>query len=79
MTMIQVQLEESLVARSRQIAAQRNTTLEDLVQEFLAQLSTSSNEDPLWSMFAHEPELLDQIVETALETRATRPWRTPHA
>ncbi len=79
MTMIQVQLEETLYARSRQIAAQRNTTLEALVREFLAQLSVSSSEDPLWGMFAHEPELLDQIVETALETRSMQPWRAPHA
>ncbi len=78
MTMLQIQLDEALYTRSLEIAAQKNTTLEELVREFLAHLSTTVK-DPLWGMFTHEPELLDDIVAAALKTRATQPWRTPHA
>ncbi len=40
----------------------------------LTSRSTLEN-DPLWGMFSHEPELIDEIVQNAMRDRRTTPLR----
>jgi hypothetical protein len=77
METVQLQLDEETLARARRLAAARHVTVEELLKEALAQLETSaSTDDPILGMFAHVPELMDEIVEEAMQARERHPLRS---
>jgi hypothetical protein len=76
MKTIQLQLDEQTLERAWQIAKIRHRTLEELIQEIIGQLAEAeAANDPFLGMFAHEPEWVDQIVESVMKAREDHPLR----
>jgi len=76
MEQIALQLDEQTLARARRLAESRHSTLEALLAALIEQLNESETRgDPLLGMFAGEPELLDQVVEAAMQAREEHPLR----
>jgi hypothetical protein len=70
MKTIQLQLDEQTLERARRIAKIRHRTLEELIQEIISQLDeTEAANDSFLGMFAHEPELVDQVIESVMKAR----------
>jgi hypothetical protein len=79
MKTIELHLDDDMAERLRRLADARQVTLEELIQQTLAQLGAlEETEDPLWGLFADEPELIDEVVELAMQSRENRPWRADH-
>jgi hypothetical protein len=73
---IELQLDEQTLAHARRLAAARHVSVEELLKEALSHLGVPPTvEDPITGMFADEPELLDQIVEEAMQARERDPFR----
>jgi uncharacterized protein YprB with RNaseH-like and TPR domain len=80
MKTIQLQLDEQTFERAWRIATLRPRTLEELIQEIISQLGeTEAANDPLLGMFAHEPELIDQVIESAMKARSALDVVSVHA
>jgi hypothetical protein len=76
MTIVELQLDEKTIERAQRVALHRQSTLEDLLQELIEVLAGSGPvDDPFLGMFAHNPELIDQIVESAMAAREQHPLR----
>ena len=76
METIELQLDEQTLERARQFAESRRCTLEELISEIIGQLGTAGAEsDPFLGMFAGEPELMDQVVASAMKAREDHPLR----
>jgi predicted transcriptional regulator len=83
---IQIQLDQETIERVRQLAQERQTTPEEVIRDLVQQAeakqsvrTTASSEavdDPLWGSFADDAEILDQIVEEAMQARERR-WLPP--
>ena len=70
MERIELQFDEQTLARACQLAASRRVSLEDLVKELIEQSRMPvAGKDPWIGLFADEPELVDQVVEMAMEAR----------
>jgi hypothetical protein len=68
---IELQLDEQTLAQARKLAAARQVSVEEVLKEALSHLSVPSPaDDRITGMFADEPELLDQIVEEAMQAGA---------
>jgi hypothetical protein len=85
METIELKLDEQTLRRARRLAASRGVSLEDLVGELLSHAATASPndgsaevEDPLWGMFRADADLLDRIVEDAMQARELDPLRLEH-
>jgi hypothetical protein len=73
---IELYLDEQTYEQAQKVAQARFSTLEALLTELIQHLALiESQVDPLLGMFAAEPELLDQVVETALAARESQPLR----
>jgi len=80
MAMIELQLDEQTLERARRVARLRRSTLEALIKEIIALLAlVEEADDPIMGMFAQEPELIDQVVESAMAAREADPLRLPNA
>lgn len=78
METIELQLDDQTAERLRRLASARRVTLEELLQETISQLGeTAEKDDPLWGLFADDAELIDQVVEGAMQAREERPLRAP--
>lgn len=67
MKTVEIQLDEQTFAKAEQFASSHKCTLEDLIKDIIEQLGISEPiEDNIIGMFADEPELLDEIVESAM-------------
>jgi hypothetical protein len=78
METIELHLDDQTAKRLRGLADARQVTLEELLQETIAQLgATVEGDDPLWGLFAEDAELLDEVVEGAMQAREERPLRAP--
>jgi hypothetical protein len=76
MERIELQLDEQTLTRARRLAVSRHSTLEALITALIEQLDeTEAPGDPLLGMFAAEPELLDQAVESTMQAREEHPLR----
>ena len=76
METIELKLDEQTLERARQLAAARHVTLEELLKEALVRLNPpTAREDSVLGMFADEPELLDEIVEEAMQARERDSFR----
>jgi hypothetical protein len=75
---IELQLDDETAERLWRLASTRRVTLMELLQEMIAQLGgTAAEADPLWGLFADDAELIDQVVEVAMQAREQRPLRAP--
>jgi hypothetical protein len=78
METIELHLDDQTAERLRRLANARQVTLEELLQQTIARLGVNSEEDdPLWGLFADDAELMDQVVEAAMQAREERPFRAP--
>lgn len=76
METIELHLDEETLERARRLAASRRVTVEDLLREALARLGTPpTTEDPILGLFADVPDLMDEIVEEAMQARERHPLR----
>jgi tRNA(fMet)-specific endonuclease VapC len=67
MEKIELQLDEQTLARALKLAASRQCTLEELVKEIIEKMEVSETADePFLGMFADEPELIDQVMVSAM-------------
>jgi hypothetical protein len=72
-----LRLDEETLARARRLAAARQVTVEELIKEALARLETpAAPDDPVLGMFADVPDLMDEIVEEAMQARERHPLRS---
>ena len=70
MEKIEIQLDDQMARRIRQLADSRRCSPEQLVKEVIEQLAVAeTGTDPFLRMFAQEPELIDRIVESAMRDR----------
>jgi len=71
MEKIEIELDKQTLEDAKLLAAARQRTLPELVAEVINLLgSTKVTKDPWMGLFAHEPELVDEIVEEAMKNRA---------
>lgn len=76
MEKIEIQLDEQTLARALKLAASRQCSLEDLIKDILEQMEVSETaSDPFLGMFAHEPELIDQVIASTMMAREAYPLR----
>ncbi len=74
MERIELRLDEKVLARALKLAAVRQCSLEDLIREIIEQMEISETaDDPFLGMFADEPELIDQVMESTMVAREARP------
>jgi antitoxin component of RelBE/YafQ-DinJ toxin-antitoxin module len=76
METIKIKLDEQTLARALQIAESQQCSLEELIRGIIEQIK--SNEylnDPFMGMFANEPELVDQILESSMKDRESHTLR----
>jgi hypothetical protein len=79
MTIIELQLDEKTLERAQRVATRRHSTLEGLLKEIIEFLAGPEPEEDLYlGMFAHDPELMDQVVESAMAAREKHPFRAPN-
>jgi hypothetical protein len=77
MTTIELQLDEQTLERARRVAMLRRSTLEALIKDIIDLLAMAERtDDPILGMFAQEPELIDQVLESAMTARETHPLRS---
>lgn len=76
MATIELELDESTLEQARRLAESRQYTLEEFLKELIEQLDTAeTTEDPFLGMFRAEPELVDQVVTSAMAGREAHPLR----
>ena len=76
MKTIEVQLDEQTFERAQRLAEARRHTLESLIAEIIQHLAAIGiKADPLLGMFADEPEVIDQVLESAMMAREAHPLR----
>lgn len=79
MTIIELQLDEQTLERAQRVATQRRSTLEALLVEIIELLAGAKGAtDPILGMFAGEPELIDQVLQSAMSAREMHPLRSPN-
>ena len=70
MQKIELQLDEEILARALKLAASRQCSLEELIREIIEQMEMSETaHEPFLGMFADEPELVDQMMESTMMAR----------
>lgn len=79
MTIVELQLDEQTLERAQKVAALRRSTLEALIAEIIGLLAgDQESDDPLMGMFSQEPDLMDQVINSAMSARETDPLRVPN-
>jgi len=74
MEKIELQLDEQTLARALRLAEFRRCSLEELITEIIEQMEVSETaDDPFLGMFADEPELIDQVIESIMMAREAHP------
>lgn len=73
---IQLDLDPELLKRARRQAAMRLWSLEELFSAMLTRFE-GAPKDSLLGLFADEPELMDQVLESIMKDRERMPLRTP--
>lgn len=70
MERIEIELDEETLARARKLAAARRCSLDELVSAFIQQeTKPATSVDTILGMFADEPDLLDEVVGSAMQAR----------
>ena len=67
----------STAERARRVATLRQSSLEALIREIIDLLAGAEETgDPLVGMFAREPELIDEVLTSAMTAREMHPLRS---
>lgn len=70
MERIELELDEQTIARARELAEMRHCSLDQLIKELIEQgTKPTASSDTVLGMFADEPELLDEVVDSAMRAR----------
>ena len=76
MERIELELDEQTLERARRLAEARRCTVEQLLKELIEQLEVAPpTVDVFLGLFAQEPELVDQVVESVMQAREQHPLR----
>lgn len=76
MERIEIQLDEQTLKRARQLAEARRCPLEQLLKEIIEQLGVAeARSDPFLGMWAQEPQMVDELIESAMTAREEHPLR----
>lgn len=76
MKRIELELDEQTLERARRLAQSRRCTVEQLLKEMLEQLGVAERTtDPFLGMFAQEPQMVDELIESAMTAREEHPLR----
>ncbi|MGH7945502.1 MAG: hypothetical protein ACREF9_10885 [Opitutaceae bacterium] len=76
MERIELELDTQTIERARRLARARDCTVEQLLREMIENLApTAIEEDVFLGMFAEEPEVIDQMLEMAMQAREQHPLR----
>lgn len=76
MTKIEVQLDEQTLARAMKLAESRHCTLDELIKDVIGNLEAFEiGDEPFLGMFADDPELIDQVMESVMMAREAHPLR----
>jgi len=76
MERIQLELDEKTLARARELAATRQCSLDQLIKYFIEQgTEPAASADSVLGMFADEPDLIDDVVDSAMHARERDPLR----
>jgi hypothetical protein len=70
METIEIKLDEQTLINALRLAESHHCTLEELIKEIIEKIeSFESKKSTIMGMFSDEPELIDQIVESAMVSR----------
>ena len=76
MERIELELDEQTLERARRLAKARRCTVEQLLKKLIEQLDVvPPTVDVFLGLFAQEPELVDQVVESVMQAREQHPMR----
>ena len=76
MERIELELDEQTLERARRLAEARRCTVKQLLKELIEQLEVAPPAvDVFLGLFAQEPELVDQVVESVMQAREQHPLR----
>ncbi|MBA2592125.1 MAG: hypothetical protein M3495_14575 [Pseudomonadota bacterium] len=76
MERIEIDLDTQTIERARRLAEVRHCTVEQLLKEMIENLgSTAIEQDVFLGMFAEEPEVIDRMLEMAMQAREQHPLR----
>ncbi len=76
MERIELELDERTLARARELAQTRHCSLDQLIKDFIEQgTKPAASTDTVLGMFADEPEVLDEVVDSAMHARERDPLR----
>jgi len=76
MERIEIELDTQTIERARRLAEVHHCTVEQLLREMIENLgSTAIEQDVFLGMFAEEPEVIDQMLEMAMQAREQHPLR----
>jgi len=76
MERIEIDLDTQTIERARRLAQVRHCTVEQLLREMIENLATTAiDEDVFLGMFAEAPEVIDQVIEMAMQAREQHPLR----
>lgn len=75
MAKVELELNDATLERALRLAEARHATLDTLVNEVLDQATALAASDPLLGLFSEEPDLIEQIVESAMEAREQHLFR----
>ncbi len=69
MISIELHLDETVMERARQLAQAQGATVETVLTDIITRGVAAGDGDPWLGMFADEPELLDDVVASAMTAR----------
>ncbi|MBI3989428.1 MAG: hypothetical protein HY347_07400 [candidate division NC10 bacterium] len=76
MERIELELDEQTLERARRLAEARRCTVEQLLKDMIEHLGVATPTDDVFlGMLAQEPELIEQVVESAMQAREEHPLR----
>jgi len=76
MERIEIEFDTQTIERARRLAEVHHCTVEQLLREMIENLgSTAIEQDVFLGMFAEEPEVIDQMLEMAMQAREQHPLR----
>jgi hypothetical protein len=76
MKRIELELDEQTLERARRLAHSRRCTVEQLLKEMFEHLRVAeTTTDPFLGMFAQEPQIVDELIESAMTAREAHPLK----
>jgi hypothetical protein len=72
MASFSVDLDSETLDKAREVAKSQQSSLESLIQQYVAQLVNSPPHSTSLGLFQDEPETVDQMLNVAYQVRRTR-------